>query len=122
MSLDAHPAVSRTAQVLIVLVAVLAVAVADVLLKRAALQGDMTGALRSGWMWGAIVLYLVQVSLFTYVFVAGWQLSIIGAMQTALYALVVLTAGIVLYQEALTPVQVVGIVLAIGGAVLINWP
>jgi multidrug transporter EmrE-like cation transporter len=34
----------------------------------------------------------------------------------------VLTAGIVLYQEALTPVQVVGIVLAIGGAVLINWP
>jgi EamA domain-containing membrane protein RarD len=112
----------RTVQLMLVLAAVVAVAVADVLLKRAAMDGDMTRALRSTWLWYAIVLYLVQVSLFTYVFVAGWQLSIIGALQTALYALVVIAGGLVFYQETITPVQAAGIALAVVGAVLNNWP
>ena len=45
-----------------------------------------------------------------------------GALQTALYALIVLAAGVLLYHESLTRLQVIGILLAFGGVVLINWP
>ena len=43
-------------------VAVIAVAVADVLLKKATAYGDLAQAVRSPWLWGAVVLYLVQVA------------------------------------------------------------
>jgi drug/metabolite transporter (DMT)-like permease len=35
--------------------------------------------------------------------------------------LIVLGAGVLLYRETVTPVQLVGVRLAIGGVVLINW-
>ena len=114
-------ALPKATQLIIICLAVLAVAVADVLLKKAAVPGNLTHAVRSPWLWGAVGLYLVQIGLFTYAFIAGWKLSLIGALQTALYALVVLAAGVLLYRESLTPAQVVGMLLAIGGVVLINW-
>ena len=106
----------------IILLAVMAVAVADVLLKKAAADGNLKVALSSPWMMCAVGLYLLQISLFTVAFILGWKLSIIGALQTALYALIVLAAGVLFYNEDLTRLQVIGIMLAIGGVVLINWP
>jgi drug/metabolite transporter (DMT)-like permease len=106
----------------VIILAVIAVAIADVLLKRAAANGSVLVALRSPWMVTAIGLYLLQISLFTIAFIAGWKLSMIGALQTALYALIVLAAGVVLYHEHLSRTQVIGILLAFGGVVLINWP
>jgi drug/metabolite transporter (DMT)-like permease len=114
--------ISRFIQGLGIVIAVIAVAVADVLLKKAALAGSLGAALRSPWLMLAIALYLFQVGLFIFVFISGWKLSIIGALQTALYALIVLAAGVLLYNEDLTRLQVIGILLAIGGVVLINWP
>jgi drug/metabolite transporter (DMT)-like permease len=101
--------------------AVVAVAVADVLLKKATVHGDLAQAVRSPWLWGAVVLYLVQIGFFTYAFVAGWKLSIIGSLQAALYGLIVVAAGVLFYRETVTPVQVIGALLAVGGVVLINW-
>jgi drug/metabolite transporter (DMT)-like permease len=117
-----NPTIGRLAQLTIIGLAVIAVAVADVLLKRAASHGGWMQALRSPWLWGAVGLYLLQIGCFTYAFLSGWKLSLIGALQTALYALIVLAAGVLLFRETLTPVQAIGIVLAIGGVVLINWP
>lgn len=108
-------------QWLVVGLAVLAVAVADICLKKAAAQSDLGAALRSPWLWGAAGLYLVQVGFFTYAFVSGWKLSALGAWQTVLYAVVVLAAGVVLYRETLTPAQAVGLGLALGGVMLFNW-
>jgi len=54
------------------------------------------------------------------VFVSGWQLSIVGSLQTVLYALLVLGASVFLFQERLTHSQMVGIVLSVTGAILIN--
>jgi drug/metabolite transporter (DMT)-like permease len=79
-------------------------------------------ALSSPWLLCAVGLYLLQIIFFTAAFVAGWKLSIIGALQTALYALIVLAAGLLLYHESLTRLQVIGALLAFGGVVLINWP
>ena len=91
------------------------------MLKRAAAHGSILYAVRSPWLLSAIGLYLLQIGLFTLAFIAGWKLSIIGALQTALYALIVLAAGVLLYHESLTRLQVIGILLAFGGVVLINW-
>ena len=114
-------ATSKLTQLTLIGAAVMAVAVADILLKKATVQGSLDLAIRSPWLWGAVGLYLLQISFFTYAFVSGWPLSHIGALQTALYAVIVLAAGVLLYRETLTPVQIVGMVLAIGGVVLINW-
>ncbi|MCX7100061.1 MAG: hypothetical protein NTX38_00830 [Methylobacter sp.] len=115
-------AVPKLAQGGIILLAVISVAIADVMLKKAADQGSLTNTLISPWLFIAIGLYLIQISFFTIAFIAGWKLSIIGALQTAIYALVVLAASVFLYHESLTRVQVIGTLLAFGGVVLINWP
>lgn len=75
----------------------------------------------SPWLLCAVGLYLFQIGFFTAAFIAGWQLSVIGALQTAVYALIVLAAGVLLYHESLSHTQVIGALLAFGGVVLINW-
>jgi len=113
---------AKLVQGAVILLAVIAVAVADVMLKRASVQGNLLAALRSPWLVTAVGLYMLQICFFTIAFIAGWKLSIIGALQTALYALIVLAAGVLLFNESLTRLQVIGIFLAFGGVVLINWP
>ena len=110
----------KSLHLILILLAVSSVAIADIFLKKAALHGNLWQALKSPWMAGAIGLYLFQIVFFTYAFVRGWELSLVGSLQTALYALIVLGAGIFLLQEKLTTVQLVGAILAAGGAVLIN--
>ncbi len=120
MTIDA--AMPKLAQGFLIIVAVISVAIADVLLKKATAHGNLLDALKSPWLLWAISLYLLQIGLFTVAFVAGWRLSMIGALHTVLYALIVLGAGVFLYNENLTRPQLVGLLLAIGGVVLINWP
>ncbi|MDH5216036.1 MAG: hypothetical protein OEY04_17730 [Gammaproteobacteria bacterium] len=104
----------------LIILAVAAVAIADVFLKKASLAGDFAQAVSSRWMIAAVVLYLYQIMFFTYVFVAGWRLSVIGMMQTVLYAVIVLGVGILYFKESLTTGQGIGMVLAFTGVVLMN--
>ena len=117
-----HLVLPKLTQVPLILLAVIAVAIADVLLKRAASQGNLKAVLSSPWLLCAVGLYLFQIAFFIIAFHTGWKLSTIGALQTALYGLIVLAAGVLLYHESLTRLQVLGNLLAIGGVVLINWP
>jgi drug/metabolite transporter (DMT)-like permease len=112
----------RQMQAAVVLLAVISVALGDVLLKKATLSGSLMGILRSPWLWGAVGLYLLQIGIFAFAFVAGWKLGIIGALQAALYTLVVLAASVLFFRESLTLAQVLGILLSLGGVVLISWP
>jgi drug/metabolite transporter (DMT)-like permease len=104
----------------LIILSVISVAIADVFLKRAALNDTFFKALKSPWMVGAILLYLFQIFFFTYVFVSGWKLSLIGSLQTVLYAVIVLGASIVVFRERLTTLQTIGLLLAAGGVILIN--
>jgi drug/metabolite transporter (DMT)-like permease len=117
-----NPYIPKLVQGAVVILAVIAVAVADVMLKRATTHGNLLIAFRSPWLFFAIGLYLFQIGFFIMAFVAGWKLSVIGALQTALYALIVLAAGVLLYHEDLTRHQVIGMLFAFCGVVLINWP
>jgi drug/metabolite transporter (DMT)-like permease len=112
----------RSTQTVNILLAAVACAMADILLKKATLHGNLADALRSPWLLIAIGLYLLQVYFFVVAFIAGSKLSIMGTLLTALYAVIVLFAGILFYEESLTHSQMVGILLAIGGVVLISWP
>ena len=69
-------------QISLLILAVVSVAVADVFLKRAAIQGSLVLALKSPWLILAAGLYLLQVLLFTHIFVTGWKLSLVGSLQT----------------------------------------
>lgn len=100
--------------------AVAAVAIGDVCLKKASLAGSFTQALGSPWILAAIALYMYQIIFFTYVFVAGWHLSVVGMMQTVLYALIVLGVGVLYFKETLSTGQGIGITLAFAGVLLMN--
>jgi drug/metabolite transporter (DMT)-like permease len=106
--------------VALMIIAVIAVAVADVCLKRAAGPGSLTHALRSPWTLVAVALYLIQVALFVVVFVNGWKLSVVGVVQTTLYAVVTLGAGVLLFGEMLSLMQTLGLAFAVVGVVLLS--
>lgn len=112
---------SKPIYVLLLIIAVVAVAVADICLKRAALPGSLAQALRSPWVVAAVALYLIQVLLFVIVFTNGWELSVVGVVQVALYAVVTLGAGVLLFGEVLSLKQTLGLVFATIGVVLLSF-
>lgn len=105
----------------LILFAVVAVAIGDVFLKKAALTGGLLQALTSPWMIAATLLYLFQILFFTYAFVAGWPLTVLCNMQTALYSLVILGAGLLHFNESLSLAQGFGVALAFAGIILMNF-
>lgn len=107
-------------QMSMVILSVASVAIADVFLKKAAINDNFFKAVKSPWMAGAVLLYLLQIFFFTYVFVSGWKLSLVGSLQTVMYAIIVLGAGVVVFHEKLTLLQTIGLLLAAGGVILIN--
>ncbi len=111
---------TKPVYVLLMIIAVAAVAVADVCLKRAAGPGSLMHALRSPWTLAAAALYLMQVVLFVIVFANGWKLSVVGVVQTTLYAVVTLGAGVLLFGEVLSLKQAMGLVFAAVGVVLLS--
>lgn len=112
---------SKPIYVLLLIIGVVAVAVADICLKRAALPGSLAQALRSPWVVAAVALYLIQVLLFVIVFTNGWELSVVGVVQVALYAVVTLGAGVLLFGEVLSLKQTLGLVIATIGVVLLSF-
>lgn len=104
----------------LLILAVTAVAIADVFLKKASTGNGLIDALKSPWMFGAIALYLFQIFFFTYVFVSGEELVEVGVLQTALYAIIVLLAGFVIFKESVQPVEIVGMILAGIGVTLMS--
>jgi drug/metabolite transporter (DMT)-like permease len=109
-------------QISLIILAVIGVAVADALLKKASNEGNLHRAIQSPWMIGALLLYLFQILFLTYMFIAGWELSLVGSLQTVFYVLVVLLAGIFIFRETVNLVQGLGILLAVGGVILISLP
>ncbi len=111
---------SQVTQTFFFLTAVVAIALADIFLKKAALAPTLGLAFRTPWMAAAILLYVYQIIFLTYFFIAGWNLSTISSLQTVVYILVVVVAGLVVFKESLTAMQLLGIILASAGAVLIT--
>ena len=113
--------ISKPLQWIAILAAVISVAIADILLKKAATHSNLLDAIRSPWFAGGAGLCMLPVCFFMYAFISGWNLTNIGILQTALYAIIVLTAGVFFYNETFTRFQWAGIFIAMSGVVMINW-
>ena len=107
-------------QAIIVVLAGIAVAIADGLIKKATIGATFTDALKNPLMIGVLFLYTVQIVFFTYVFVNDWQLGVVGILQMVAYSVFVVMTGIFIFKESFTATQYLGFVLAVFGAVLIN--
>lgn len=111
---------AKYVQILLIIIAVTSVAIGDVFIKQATHQATFMQAMTSKWMLIAVLLYLVQIVLFCWMFVRGWELSIVGSMQTVLYATVILGSGALIFKEQIQPIQYLGIALAYVGVFIIN--
>ncbi len=107
-------------QAIIVILAGIAVAIADGILKKTAINASFTDALKNPLMIGVVFLYLVQIVFFTFVFVNDWQLGVVGVLQMVAYSVFVIITGVFIFKESFTMTQYIGFVLAVIGAVLIN--
>ena len=97
-----------------------AVAVADVLLKKASSFSSFADFARSPWMIGAILLYAFQIAVFIYLFLSGQKLVDVGIVQIILYALIVVASSILFFHESLTTLKIIGILLGLTGIILMN--
>lgn len=105
----------------LIILAVCSVGTADVLIKK--VFSPRTGFftdVKNPWMLAVMGLYLVQIVVFSFVFDRKAELGIVGIIQTALYAIIVIGSGILFFNEDVTLIQWIGIALAIGGVTLMN--
>lgn len=108
-------------QIIVIIVAGASVAVGDIFIKKAAIQPDnLIKNFLSPYMFLAVILYLLQIVLFYYMFIKKWELGIVGLMQMVAYAIIVITAGIIFFQEKISMLQMIGMCFAFVGAILMN--
>ena len=103
-----------------VILAGIAVAIADALIKKTAIQGSFWFAFRNPWMIAILALYLVQIVFFVYVFINGWDLGIVGNLQMVFYSIGVVSIGLIFFGESLSLLQGIGIGLSLIGVILMN--
>jgi drug/metabolite transporter (DMT)-like permease len=106
----------------LIIFAVIAVAAADVLIKK--IFSPRTGFwtdIQNPWMFGVIALYIVQIVIFAYVFDKKAELGVVGIIQTALYALIVVGSAVLFFNEKVSLAQGIGMGLAIVGVILLRF-
>jgi len=97
------------------------VAVADVFLKKASNSVNFFDVFKNPLMIGAILLYIFQIFIFSYLFYIGIKLINVGIVQIIFYTLIIAVTSILFFHETLTLIKVVGIVLGVVGIILINF-
>jgi len=103
-----------------IILAGIAVAIADALIKKTTLTGGFWSALKSPLMITIILLYIAQIIFFIYVFMNDWNLGVVGNLQMVFYSIGVVSIGIFFFGESLSLLQGIGIVFALIGVVLLN--
>lgn len=86
------------------------------------LQGNLGAELRK-INWASFGLGAVIIGLelgFLTAYRTGWNVSTASLVANTTVALLLLPVGLLLYKEHLTPINLLGIVLAIAGLVLVN--
>lgn len=87
------------------------------------LQGTLGAEVRK-LNWASVGLGAVIVGLelgFLLAYRAGWNLSLASLVANTTVALLLIPFGLLLYKEYLTPLNILGIVLALAGLVLVDW-
>lgn len=109
-----------SAAVLVVFFSAILIAIADSVIKTTAQSGNFLASATSPWMIAICVLYFVQILMAVFVFVHKGDLAIYANVFIVFYSILMVAIGMWYFGERVTSTQVVGIVLALVGAVLIN--
>ena len=87
------------------------------------LQGELGAELRKV-NWASVGLGAVIVGLelgFLLAYRAGWNINLASLVANTTVALLLIPLGLVIFREQLTPLNTLGIVLAIAGLILVNF-
>ncbi|OGZ73495.1 MAG: hypothetical protein A2908_02195 [Candidatus Staskawiczbacteria bacterium RIFCSPLOWO2_01_FULL_38_12b] len=106
--------------IILIILAATAVAVGDVLLKKASGYTNFSHFLKSPWIIFAALLYLFSIIVFSYIFFSGVQLINVGIVQLILYALIIVGSGVLFFNEKLTIVKMIGVALGVTAVILMN--
>jgi hypothetical protein len=108
-------------QVTSICVAALAVAIADVLIKKVGTTVvSVWEAIVHPLMLAALFFYIVQIVLFSYVFVHRWDLGVVALLQMGFYAAACLLIGRFYFGERIGLTQGLGMCLTFCGVVLMR--
>ena len=112
---------SKLVEIGLIVLAAFAVGLADVIIKEDAFNvSHLSMAIKNPLTIAVVFLYCVQILIFSFLFVKKAELGIVGIVQTALYAIIVVASGILFFHEKITLIHMIGVVLAIIGVVLTN--
>ena len=103
-----------------IILAGIAVAIADALIKKISISGNFLLAFKNPWMITIILLYLAQIIFFVYVFMNKWNLGFVGVLQMVFYSITIVLIGLLYFGENITLIQSIGIAFALVGIILIN--
>ena len=104
-----------------VFLSALFVILADAFIKKVSLQGSFTTAFLDPWMLLAYALYFLQIILAIIVFTHKGELAIYANLYVVFYSLLGVIVGVLVFKESLSALQIVGGILAIIAAILLNW-
>ena len=113
---NAHPILS------LVITYLFALVVALLLLPFFPLQGSLAAALRQ-LNWASVALAVGAVGLelgFLLAYRAGWRISVAAPFSNATVGVILIPIGLLLFRERVSLVNVLGVIVAILGLVMIN--
>ena len=108
------------AAIVAVFASAILIAVADALIKKTAVTGDLWSAVLNPWMLAICGLYLIQILIVVYVFIQKGELAIYGNIFIIFYSISMVLLGVFFFNEQLSLLQYIGIALALTGAILLN--
>lgn len=113
---NVNPLVSLAVTYLVAAIATL------LLLPLFPLQGTLGAELRKvNWASAALGAVIVGLELgFLLAYRAGWNLSLANLVSNTTVAVLLIPFGLLLFKEHLNPLNILGVILAIAGLVLVN--
>ena len=112
---------SKILEIGLIILAAISVGVADVLIREEAVSANtLLKAIENPLTILIILLYGIQILVFSFLFVQKAQLGIVGIMQTALYAVIIIASGILFFREKITLIHMIGVSCGLLGAILMN--
>ncbi|EKD47656.1 MAG: hypothetical protein ACD_65C00345G0002 [uncultured bacterium] len=110
----------KALQFIAIVLAGITVGIADALIKKASLTESLWTTLKNPLMLIILPLYVAQVLFFIYVFKHQWSVGIAGNVQIVFYSLTVVISGFLIFGEKISPIQGMGMGLALIGVILMN--
>jgi drug/metabolite transporter (DMT)-like permease len=107
-------------QITLILISTLMIGAADAIIKKVGAANSFGVALKDPWLILASLLYLLQIGIIVYIFVHKGDLVVYGNIFIIFYSITTVLLGLLVFKEHISLTQIIGIVFALIGAVLIN--